>query len=87
MIVQGDAFNRSRLATVVCVPLTSNLKWAEAPASVLLTERDTGLPKPSVANATQIVTLDRGSLADRVGKLSSRKLGLFVGAIDAVLAR
>ena len=50
LVVQGDAFNRSRIATVVCVVLTSQLKWADAPGNVLLSARATGLPKDSVAN-------------------------------------
>ena len=47
LIVQGEALNRSRLATVVCVPLTSNLRWATAPGNVLLPAQRTGLPKDS----------------------------------------
>ena len=57
VVVQGDALNRSRLATVVCVPLTSNLRWADAPGNVPLTARLTGLPKDSVANVSAIVAL------------------------------
>jgi mRNA interferase MazF len=87
VIVQGDAFNRSRIATVVCVPLTSNLKWADAPGNVLLTQRDTGLPKPSVANVSQIVTVDRATLSDRVGKLSRQKIDLVLSGIDTVFGR
>ena len=87
VVVQGNAFNRSRLATVACVPRTSNLKWAEAPGAVPLTERETRLPKPSVANATQLVTLDRDALTERVGKLPGRKLALVLTAIDTVLGR
>jgi mRNA interferase MazF len=87
VIVQGDAFNRSRIATVVCVPLTSHLKWADAPGNVLFTPRDTGLPKPSVANVSQLVTVDRASLTDRVGKLSRQKLALVLSGIDTVLGR
>src|SRR3954466_14309430 len=74
VVVQGDAFNRSRIATVVCVPLTSNLRWADAPGNVLLTERMTGLPKDSVANVSQIVSLDRSTLTDRVGHLSRKNV-------------
>ena len=59
VVVQADALNRSRLATVVCVPLTSNVKWADAPGNVLLRARTTGLPKDSVANVSQVVALDR----------------------------
>ncbi|HSB11849.1 MAG TPA: type II toxin-antitoxin system PemK/MazF family toxin [Blastocatellia bacterium] len=87
VVVQGDSFNRSRLATVVCVPLTSNTKWAEAPGNVLLSTRLTGLPKESVANVSQIVSLDRTLLTDRLGKLPHTKLGLVLSGIDVVLGR
>jgi len=87
IVVQGDAFNRSRIDTVVCVPLTSTLRWAEAPGNVLLDARMTGLPKDSVANVSQIVTLDRTSLTERVGKLSRAKLELVLFGIDVVLGR
>ena len=53
VVVQGDALNRSRIRTVVCIPLTSNLRWAEAPGSVLLPARASGLPKESVANVSR----------------------------------
>jgi mRNA interferase MazF len=71
----------------VCVPLTSNLRWAEAPGNVLLSARATGLPKDSVANVSQIVTLDRALLTSGVGKLSQRQLELIIGGIDIVLGR
>ena len=58
VVVQGDALNRSRISTIVCIPLTSNLKWASAPGNVSLSARLTGLPKDSVANVSQIVSLD-----------------------------
>ena len=87
VVVQGDAFNRSRIATVVCVPLTSNLRWAEAPGNVLLASKATGLPKDSVANVSQLVTLDKSSLTDRIGKLSKAKLELVLFGIDVVLGR
>ena len=86
-VVQGDALNRSRLATVVCIPLTSNLGWAEAPGNVLLTARVTGLPKDSVANSSQIVVLDKTDLTDQVGKLSRAKRELLLSGIDVVLGR
>jgi mRNA interferase MazF len=87
VVVQGDAFNRSRLATVVCVALTSNLRWAQAPGNVLLSARTTGLPKDSVANVSQLVTLDRETLTERVGTLPARKLELVLLGIDTVLGR
>ena len=87
VVVQGDAFNRSRIATVVCVALTSNVKWSVAPGNVLLSAAATGLPKESVANVSQIVTIDRAQLSKRVGKLSSAKLDLILSGIDVVLGR
>jgi mRNA interferase MazF len=69
VVVQCNAFNRSRIATVVCVALTSNLRWAEAPGNVSLSARLTGLERDSVANVSQIVTLDKTHLTDRVGRL------------------
>ncbi|MFA5844918.1 MAG: type II toxin-antitoxin system PemK/MazF family toxin [Coriobacteriia bacterium] len=87
VVVQSDAFNRSRISTIVCVPLTSNLRWADAPGNVSLDAKTTGLPKDSVANVSQIVTLDRASLTDRVGKLTEAKLELVLYGIDVVLGR
>ena len=87
VVVQGDAVNRSRIATAVCIPLTSNLRWASAPGNVLLQARLTGLPKDSVANVSQIVTLDKGILTERVGKLSRKKLDVILTGIDIVLGR
>lgn len=87
VVVQGDALNRSRVATVVCVPLTSNLRWADAPGNVLLAARTSGLPKDSVANASQIVALDKTVLTERVGKLPRAKMELVLSGIDVVLGR
>ena len=87
VIVQGDALNRSRLATAVCVPLTSNLRWADAPGNVLLTAGMTGLPKDSVANVSQVVALDRTLLEERTGRISPAKIGLLLAGLDIVLGR
>lgn len=87
IVVQGDAFNRTRIATAVCVPLTSNVKWADAPGNVLLRARDTGLEKDSVANVSLVVALDRSALTERVGKIPQRKLDRVLGGIDVVLGR
>jgi mRNA interferase MazF len=87
VVVQGDAFNRSRIASVVCVALTSNLRWADAPGNVLLAARATGLPKDSVANVSQLVTLDREALTECVGALPAKKLELVLLGIDIVLGR
>jgi mRNA interferase MazF len=87
VIVQGNALNRSRIATVVCVPLTGNLGWADAPGNVYLSTSLAGLPKDSVANVSQIVTVDRNLLTERVGKLPRAKLELILSGIDVVLGR
>jgi mRNA interferase MazF len=87
VVIQGDTLNRSRLATAVCVALTSNLKWAAAPGNVLLDARATGLAKDSVANVSQLVTLDKSVLTERTGKLSRKKVDLILSGIDVVLAR
>jgi mRNA interferase MazF len=87
VVVQSDSFNRSRIATIVCVPLTSSLHVADAPGNVTLDQAATGLPRSSVANVSQIVTLDRTVLTDRVGALPEGKFELVLYGIDVVLGR
>ena len=87
IVVQSDALNQSRIATAVCVPLTSNLKWALAPGNLHLSARLTGLPKDSVANVSQIVTVDKQILTERVGKLPKAKLQLLLRGIDVILGK
>ena len=87
VVVQSDAINRSRIGTVVCVPLTSNLKWANAPGNVLLKANLTGLPKDSVANVSLIVALDKDQLTERSSKLPRRQLQAILNGIDVILDR
>jgi mRNA interferase MazF len=87
VVVQSDALNRSKISTVVCVPLTSNLRWAEAPGNVALAARLTGLAKDSVANVSQIVAVDRDLLRDRTGKIARAKLDLVLAGVDIILGR
>lgn len=87
IVIQGDSLNRSRIATVICIPLTSNLQWSDAPGNVFLSSTLTGLPKDSVANVSQIITIDRKSLTEPVGKLSGSKTELVLSGIDIVLGR
>ncbi len=86
-IVQSDAFNRSRIATVVVIPLTSNLRLANAPGNVLLRAGATGLPKDSIANVSQSITLDRQLLTDRTGHIPEGLLRTVLSGIDVVLGR
>ncbi|MBI2538095.1 MAG: type II toxin-antitoxin system PemK/MazF family toxin [Gemmatimonadetes bacterium] len=87
VVVQGNALNRSRIATVVCVPCTSNLVWADAPGNTLLPARATGLPKDSVANASQIIAIDRAVLAERVGRLPAKPVAEILHGIDVILGQ
>lgn len=87
VVVQGNHLNRSRISTVVCVPLTSNTTWASAPGNTLLSAKATGLPKDSIANVSQIITLDRSLLTERVGRLTPKQLAEILHGIDVVLGR
>ena len=85
VIIQANAFNRSRIRTVIVVVLTSNLRLAEAPGNVLIPASDSGLPKDSVANVSQIITVDRTFLTDKCGRLPSRILKSIDDGIRLVL--
>lgn len=87
IVVQGDPLNRSRIPTVVCVVVTSNLKWAKAPGNVRLSARESGLPRDSVVNVSQILTLGRSRLTDQVGRIGAAKLDTVLTGIDVVLGR
>lgn len=87
VIAQGDTFNRSQLATVVVIPLTSNTWLAAMPGNVLLSSGNTGLPKDSVANVTQIIAIDRSLLTEQIGRISQRHLELLWKGLDTLLDR
>jgi len=74
LVLQSDDFNRSRIATVIGIILTSNIKLAPVPGNVLLPGQRTGLPKDSVANVSQIITIDKSFLTERVGLLADNLL-------------
>jgi mRNA interferase MazF len=74
LIVQNDAFNRSRLRTAVAVVLTSNLRLVEAPGNVLIPAKVAGLPKDSVANVSQVITVDRNFLIEPAGRIRGQAL-------------
>ena len=87
IVVQGDAFNRSAIRTVVTVAVTSNLAWADAPGNVRLAASATGLPKDSVANVSQVATIDQATLTERAGRIPKAKLELVLAGINVVLGR
>lgn len=74
LIVQSDAFNRSRLQTVIAVVLSTNLRLVEAPGNVLIPARTSGLRKDSVANVSQVITIDREFLRELAGRVRGQFL-------------
>ena len=74
VIVQADNFNRSRINTVLAVVLTSNLRLSKAPGNFLLLTKDTGIPKDSVVNVSQVITVDKRFLTEKIGELSPTQL-------------
>jgi mRNA interferase MazF len=87
LVVQSDALNRSALNTAVCVALTGNLALASLPGNLLLPARLTGLPRDSVVNGSQILSVDRSLLTDRVGLLPRPTVELVLSCIDVILGR
>ncbi len=85
LVVQADAFNRSRLRTVLGLVLSSNPRLLDAPGNVLLPAKRTGLPKDSVANVTQIVTLDEDYLSERTGRIPPRLMAHVDAGLKLVL--
>lgn len=87
LVVQGDAFNRSALQTVVCVALSSNWRLAKAPGNVLLSQADTGLPKAVVANVAHLITVDKQFLADYVSSIPGWLLESVLDGIQLLFGR
>ena len=85
VIVQSDAFNRSRLRTVIAVVLTTNLRLLEAPGNVLVQAKASGLPRDSVANVSQLITMDRDFLVERIGRLRGQPMKDLEGGLRLVL--
>lgn len=86
VVIQADEFNRSRIRTVIAAAITSNTMLAQAPGNVALSPRSGGLGRESVVNVSQIVTLDKRFLTERVGRLSTRKLREVEEGVRIVLA-
>lgn len=86
LVIQADDFNRSRIATVIVLVVTSNVKLALAPGNVLLSRRATGLPQDSVANVSQLITIDKRLLTEQAGILPSKLLSQIEDGLRLVLA-
>jgi len=88
VVISNDIFNRSRLRTVVLCAITSNLARASSPGNVLLKKGEASLPKDSVVNVTQLVTVDKEDLSERIGKLSSIRFDeVFTGVLLVIEPR
>lgn len=86
LVVQSNAFNRSAIRTVVVAAITTNLRLADAPRNVALGAKEAGLPKPSVVNVSQILTLDRTFLRSRSGRLKPATLEAVDRGLHLVLS-
>lgn len=74
VVVQSDAFSRSRIQTVIVAAITSNMRLAEAPGNVALTRRQSGLPEDSVINVSQLITIDKFCLTERIKRIPTDKV-------------
>ena len=74
LLIQSDAYTRSQIATVIILPLTGNLRLAGAPGNILLRAAESGLPRDSVVNVSQVMTLDKTDLTELIGRISPAML-------------
>jgi mRNA interferase MazF len=86
LIVQANEFNESAIRTSICAAMTSNMRLAEAPGNVRVTRRASGLPQESVVNVSQLITLDKQMLTEKVGRLPAESLRDVDAGIKLVLA-
>ena len=85
LVIQSDTFSDSKLATVIVLSLTSNVKIKGMPGCILLAASETGLPKDSLANATQIKTIDKARIEEHVGQIDDATMTMLDGVIKHVL--
>jgi len=85
LVIQNNAFNRSRISTVVTCALTTNLRRAGDPGNVLLYPGEANLPEQSIVNVSQIATVDQRKLRARIGTLSSERVREVLRGIDLIL--
>lgn len=85
IVVQADHFNRSAINTIVVAAITSNLRLGEMPGNVRLRKGEAGLPQPSVVNVSQLRTVDRSRLAERIGTVGDERLAQILRGLALVL--
>ncbi|HDP33997.1 MAG TPA: type II toxin-antitoxin system PemK/MazF family toxin [Candidatus Hydrogenedentes bacterium] len=85
VVVQNNLFNASRIATIVVCPLTSKLRYANAPGNVLLNKGEGQLPKASVVNVSQVFTVDKSDIEEKIGALSDKRIKQILDGVALVL--
>ncbi|MSR31628.1 MAG: type II toxin-antitoxin system PemK/MazF family toxin [Gemmataceae bacterium] len=85
VVIQNDAFNKSQIKTTVVCALTSNRKLALAPGNVALHKGEGNLTKPSVVNISQVMTVDKGELREKIGQLSKKRMQEIVAGFEVLI--
>jgi mRNA interferase MazF len=85
LVIQNNVFNRSRINTVVVCSLTSNLQRAHSPGNVMLNKGEANLTKQSVINITQIFTVDKGDLAEKMGTITGERMAQVLQGIELLI--
>lgn len=85
VVIQNNLFNRSRINTVVVCTITSNLKRAEAPGNVLLSKGEANLTKRCVVNISQLFTVDKSDLREKIGTLSNQRIEQIINGIQMLM--
>jgi mRNA interferase MazF len=86
LVIQSDTFNQSKISTVICAVITSNLRLSEAPGNILLPARTSGLSKDSVINVSQIITVDKSFLTEKIGELNQKLINKLEEGLELVLS-
>ena len=86
LVVQSNDFNQSRISTVIAVVISSNLRLADAPGNVLLSKKESGLPKKSVVNVSQLITVDKSFFTEKLGSIGILKLKEVEAGVRLVLS-
>jgi len=86
LVVQSDNFNKSNIQTIIAAVITSNLRLSNAPGNVFLKKEESGLPKDSVINVSQIITINKEDLTDAIGTLGNRLMKKVEKGLKLVLA-
>lgn len=85
VVIQNNVFNESKINTVIVCALTSNLKWAKSPGNILLKKGEGNLPKDSVVNVTQVETIDKSFLVEKIGSLPASKVKQIIEGIKLLI--